>query len=99
MLNPKGSKNWSYLDFQLARLERDIGGIRNNFIRLISEIFRWTLIAGLTVIVFSWIGLALGIGWSIRFINSVWKSLLVYSPSTRVGSNGVGLLIAVTHRC
>lgn len=51
-------------------------GMRNNISQLKSELAIWALLSSLAAIIITWVGLVVGIGWSIRIVNSA-RSLLV----------------------
>jgi len=57
--------------------------------QLKSELVRWALLSSLAAIVITWMGLVVGIGWSVRIVNSARSLLLMAAPIKAVEASGI----------
>ena len=57
--------------------------------QLKSELVRWALLSSLAAIVITWMGLVVGIGWSVRIVNSTRSLLLMAAPIKAVEASGI----------
>jgi hypothetical protein len=63
--------------------------MRNIFSQLKSELARWALLSSLAAIVITWMGLVVGIGWSVRIVNSARSLLVTAAPINAVETSGI----------
>ena len=96
LINDSSRKLWTekVITLALLVLGRKLLGCQRTDMRIIiselkSELVRWALLSSLAAIVITWIGLVIGIGWSVRIVNSARSLLLMAAPIKAVETSGI----------